>query len=161
MAETWTAVTGQLNKVSWGGTDLGSNNAVDIPELYDLEAVIPDSMGGEPLTYLLKKKEILVMVTFSESNADVFATAMGGFTNEISDSELAGLNVGADADWTKALVITPKVGATSGQLTFTMPYAIPIGKWTNLGTNKANTTTIAFRAIRGAGDYSAKMERAA
>jgi len=163
MADVYSNVAGQLNQVTFGGADLGANAVVTFPELYELEPVSPDSMGGEVLTYLIRKKEVVVSVTFHETSATVMAAAFGAFwggaSASIDDTYSAGYNAGASGLWTKALVISPKGGGSAGRLTLELPYATPVGKQDQVGNGRNITTTIVFKAIRGGGAYVAKVTR--
>ena len=168
MAENWANVFGQVCTVTFGGNDMGGHAVIDFDEFFDFEPVAPDSMGGEVLTYLLRKKEILVAITFEEVNDNVLSAVLGPFYDpaatpkkfELNDDYCPGYNVGNDSDWTKALVITPKA-STAGLLVLTFPYALPVGRFQNIGSSKNIIVPTVFRCMRGSGNYVAKIERQA
>lgn len=161
MAEDWTKVFGQICTVTFGGNDLGGHGVVDLEEFFDFEPVQPDSMGGEVLTYMLKKKEVIVAIEFEEVNDNVMKAALGPFyTNsfDLDDTYYAGHNVGSDSNWTKALVITPKA-TTTGLLVLTFPFALPVGRFRNIGSAKNIIVPTVFRCMRGSGNYVARITR--
>jgi hypothetical protein len=165
MAENFANVFGQVNSCSFGGNDMGGNSVLETDEFFDFIPVVPDSMGGEVLAYILKKKEVIISATFYEIlNVNLLAMALGPFyaagTFDLDDDYYPGHNASGDANWTKALVFTPK-NNIAGRLTLTFPYATPVGKFKNIGSPENILVPTIFRCVRGSGNYAARIARTA
>jgi hypothetical protein len=165
MPEDMANVFGQVNNVTFGGSDTGGHSVLDLEEFFEFQPVEPDSMGGEVLCYLLKKKEIIVSITFFEVKKElILGIALGPFysspTFDLDDDYFPGHNASNDPNWTKALVVTPKNDIT-GRLTLTFPYATPVGRFQNVGGPESILVPTIFRCVRGGGGYSARIVRTA
>jgi hypothetical protein len=164
--EDFSRITGQLNHITWGGLDLGANAVVSIPDILEFEPQQPDSMGGEVLCYLLRKKEIIIPITLFETNINVMAAAFGGYwangTATIDDvTYAAGMNATVETAFTKALVIAPKGVGSPGRLTLEAPYATAmLQRIEELGGGRGIKTTLLFKCAKGDSPYSIKMRRA-
>jgi len=157
MAIDYTKVFGHAVSLTWGGTNMGVKGIVDLLPWYDFEPVQPADYGGQPIAYLLVKKEVIVNVVFHQLDAETLKLMLGPFGDDFDDDFFGGHNVSADANWTKPLIFEA-IDGIAGKLKVTCPFATPKVQETLHFSNKHFVTPVQFKCVRGTGDFPLKIE---